>query len=104
MPGLKTPALEYALVLNVDLPSISRAWSACKDGVCGLGVGTTTAGGTEQSGGLAILMLLTSTEPSMHKVVWMGEELGAPKGARVGRRESVPIVEEYDEMTWGYGN
>ena len=29
----------------------------------------------------------------------MGDELGAPKGARLGRQESESIVEEYDEMT-----
>jgi len=43
-------------------------------------------------------MLLTSAEPSIDEVVWMGDELGAPKGGRIGRRESEPIVEEYDEM------
>ena len=84
--------------MKVDLPSISRAPLACKDGLCGLGVGTTTAGVTEPSGGLAIFMLLTSAEPSIDEVVWMGDELGAPKGGRIGRRESEHIVEEYDEM------
>ena len=28
----------------------------------------------------------------------MGDELGATKGAKLGRHESEPIVEEYDEM------
>ena len=43
-------------------------------------------------------MWLTSAEPSMDHVVWIPVELGAPNGARLGRFESVPIGEEYDEM------
>jgi len=58
-----------------------------------------TAGVTEESGGLAIFMLLTSVEASMDNVVWISDELGAPKGTRFGRLESVPIGEEYEEMT-----
>jgi hypothetical protein len=39
-----------------------------------------------------------SGKPSIDDVVWIFDELGASKRARLGRLESVPIGEEYDEM------
>jgi hypothetical protein len=42
-------------------------------------------------------MLLPSAKPGNDDVVWICDELGAPKGARLGSLESVPIGEKYDE-------
>jgi hypothetical protein len=45
-------------------------------------------------------MLLTSAKPSIDDVVWICGGLGARKGARIGRLESVPIGGEYHEKRW----
>ena len=59
-------------------------------------MGTTTAGGGEQSGRLAIFMLLTSEESSIVDSVLNPEERGARRGAGLGGLGSVPIGEEYE--------